>query len=490
MLARARSSLTVLSLKPHDVSTPQGRAKERLRRAALTATTSAISRMIGMSLPVITIPIAVNYLGHEIYGLWIAVSSFIGMFVFADLGLGNGLLTALSRATGRGDVKAQRTLIATTSFLLTGSALVLGIVFFALVPFLPWAAILNAKTPAAASMVEGVVAVMAFCFLLNLPLTTVQRSQMALQQGYQTSLWQCVGSFCGMVVLVVGVKAKLPPVLLVLAISGIPVLITATNWLWFFHRAEPSLRPKLDYFSWQEGKVLVRLGIAFLVISILTTVGMYADNLIIAHVCGLKTVTIYSVPASMALILGAVINMICAPMWVANGEALARGDVDWVRQNTARLIKASVSFVSFGAMCLVMFGPPVLRLWLGNEFIVSRWLLAGLGASAVLVSASAPYFVVLNGASMISPQVKIFLLFTPIVLVAKIVSVKVLGVTGIPFANAACYAAIVLPSVATLCRDVLRGDGPGTIIAPVAGESPPVPIRAGASLVSMERISK
>ncbi len=429
--------------------------------------------MIGMALPVITIPIALNYLGHEIYGLWVAVSSFIGMFVFADLGLGNGLLTALSRATGRGDVKAQQRLISTTSCLLAGSALLLGIVFIVLLPFLPWADILNARTPAAASTVKGVVAVIAFCFLLNLPLTTVQRSQMALQEGYLTSLWQCVGSFCGMAVLLLGVRAKLAPALLVFGISAMPLIITATNWWWFFHKAQPTLRPRFEYFSWEESGVLIRVGIAFFMLSILSAVGMYADNLIIAQVCDLKTVTIYSVPARMALMLGAIINMICAPMWVANGEALARGDVDWVRKNTARLIKASVMFTAFGTICLVIVGPPVLRLWLGNEFIVSRWLLLGLGASAVLVSASAPYFVVLNGAGIIAPQVKIFLVFTPVVLVAKIFFGKWFGPTGISFANAACYAVIVLPAVVILCRDVLRHETKLTIIATKTAGSHP-----------------
>jgi O-antigen/teichoic acid export membrane protein len=490
MLAKGRSMLRLLNLKPHDVSTAPGRAEERLRRAALFASTAGVSKLIAMALPIITIPIALNYLGQEIYGLWITVSSFIGMFVFADLGLGNGLLTALSRATGRGDVKAQQRLISTTTFLLAGSALVLGIVFFALLPFLPWAAILNARTPAAASTVEGVVAVIAFCFLLNLPLSTVQRSQLALQEGYLTNLWQCLGSFCAMAGLLLGVKAKLPPALLVLAISGMPLLITAANWWWFFHRAQPSLRPKLEHFSRQEGGVLLRVGAAFLILSILSAVGMYSDNIIIAQVCDLKTVTIYSVPARITLMLGAIINMICVPMWVANGEALARGDIDWVRQNTARLLKVSVFFTTFAAIGLIVIGPPVLRLWLGNDFVVSRWLLLGLAASAVLVSASAPYFVVLNGASIISPQVKIFLVFTPIVLVAKIVLGKWFGPTGIAFANAACYALIVLPAVVTLCRKVLGKNNPRSTTT--AGEAgfPLAPSGAEALLNCTERNSK
>jgi len=458
VLAKGRSLLGLLSLKPNDVSTKEGRARERLRRAALTATTSAAARMIAMAVPIVTVPLTLGYLGQEIYGLWITVGSFIGMFVFADLGLGNGLLTSLSRATGRGDTKAQQKLVSTTALLLTGAAIALGIVFFALLPFLPWPALLNARTPEAQSTAEGVVAAIAFCFLINLPLTTVQRTQMALQEGYQTNVWQSVGSVVGIGALVLGVRAKLPPALLILMISGMPLVITGANWWWYFHRVEPSLRPRFECFSWPEARALLRVGVGFFVVSTLGTLGMYADNVIIAHTCDLKSVTVYSVPARVCLILSAVVNMICTPMWAANGEALARGDLDWVRKNTARLLKASMAFTILASLALVILGPPLLRVWLGDDFEVSRWLLIGLGASAVLTSASAPFFMLLNGAGMISPQVKIFLVFTPVVLALKIALAKSFGPTGVSFANAACYAALVLPPAVFLARRVLRGN--------------------------------
>jgi O-antigen/teichoic acid export membrane protein len=425
-----------------------------------------------MALPIFAIPITLNYLGTEIYGLWLTVSSFVGMFVFADLGLGNGLLTALSRATGQVDIKAQQRVISTTAFMLTGIALVLGMVFFAVLPFLPWMAILDAKTPAAGSVVQGFVAAIAFCFLINLPLSTVQRSQMALQEGYQTSLWQCLGSICGIAVLLIGVKVKLAPTLLVLAISGMPLLITGLNWISFFYLAQPELRPRLEHFCLQEGKLLIGVGICFLIISVLTGLGMQADSFIIAHLCSLKAVTIYSVPSRMAMILSAMINMICAPMWVANGEAIVRGDVDWVRQNTARLIKASVLFTSIAATSLVVIGPPVLHIWLGDGFAVSRWLFVGLGGGAILLSASAPSFMVLNAAGIVSPQIKVFLFFTPVVLLAKIAAAKLFGFTAIPFANALCYGVIVLPAATILCREILRRDAPGPITAKLARTPP------------------
>jgi hypothetical protein len=107
---------------------------------------------------------------------------------------------------------------------------------------------------------------------------------------------------------------------------------------------------------------------------------------------------------------------------------------------------------------MVILGPPVLRLWLGSAFVASRWLLLGLAASAIIVSAAVPFFMVLNGAGggAILRQAKIYCVYTPIVLVTKIVFAKLFGIAGIPFANAICYALIMLPLLATLYREVIR----------------------------------
>ena len=455
-LSAVRGVASLLRLSPFDVSTAEGRGRERIRRAALTAITAATARIISMATPLVTFPIVINYLGHEIYGLWTTASALIGMFVFADLGLGNGLLTALSRATGRGDLREQQVLVSTTAFILAIVALALGVAFWGSFPFLPWATCLNAKTPSAVSVAASVVAVIASCFLVNLPLATVQRAQSALQEGFQTNLWQCVGSLCGVAAVVVGVKSRLQPVMLILTLSVAPLLITCANWWYFFHRSQPSLQPRLRCVSWDKGRVLLRTGIAFFTISILTTLGMYADNIIIAHVCGLKSVTIYSVPWRFGLIFGSIVNMICAPMWVANGEALARGDVAWVHRNTRRLVKLTVSSTAFAAIAMTVLGPPFLRLWLGDEFNVSYLLLIGIGVSFVLTSVTAPYFVLLNGAGLVAPQVKMFLIFAPVAVIAKIGSAILFGAVGVPLANAVCYGVIVLPAVLALSKKVFH----------------------------------
>ena len=445
-------------LTPFDTSTPEGRAKERVRRAAITSLTAALAKMVSLGTPLISIPIMLHYLGQEIYGLWMTTSSFVGMFLFADLGLGNGLITSFSRATGRGDLKAQQELVSSAAFMLACIALALGLVFYSVCPFLPWAAILNAKSATVSAEATGVVVALSLPFLLNIPLNIVQRTQMAMQEGYQSNLWQCLGSFCSLAIMFLGVNAQLSPAWLLFAVTVVPVFITCLNWWYFFYRSYPLLKPKFKCFSIIQGRALLQIGLGFFLVSLLSTIGMYADNIIVAHIQDLKNVAVYSIASRIMLILVAIVNLTCAPMWSANGEALARGDLAWVRSNTKKLALLAGVGTGLIGLFLIVFGPMITRIWLGPDFEISRFLLFAMGAGVVTASCAAPYFMVLNAAGIIYSQVKLFLIFTPLVIVAKLAMGHVYGPSGIALAGFFCYLIILLPGSVFLSKRALKSD--------------------------------
>ncbi len=75
----------------------------------------------------------------------------------------------------------------------------------------PWGRVFNTKTTAATIAAPGIVLGLSLCFIVNLPLTVVQRAQLAIQQGYESNLWQCVGALLGMASVFLGVALKLGP---------------------------------------------------------------------------------------------------------------------------------------------------------------------------------------------------------------------------------------------------------------------------------------
>ena len=109
---------SVLRFKPFDTSTDDGRSKERYRRVVLTAGSSFVSKGVTILTGLISVPLTVHYLGAERYGLWMTISSTIAFLTFADLGLGNGLLNAVSKANGLDDQADATTAVSSAFFML------------------------------------------------------------------------------------------------------------------------------------------------------------------------------------------------------------------------------------------------------------------------------------------------------------------------------------------------------------------------------------
>ena len=89
------------------------------------------------------VPFALDYLGPERYGVWLTISSFVGLLAFSDLGLGNGLLTAISKSQGRNDEPATKSYVASGFLMLSGAAVALAAAFMIVWSTVDWARVFN-----------------------------------------------------------------------------------------------------------------------------------------------------------------------------------------------------------------------------------------------------------------------------------------------------------------------------------------------------------
>ena len=121
--------IALIRSKPFDTTTESGRSQERHRRIVLTAIASIAERGAGILTTLLVVPLTLRFLGDERYGLWMAITSLIGMVGFANLGLGNGLLNMIADAHGRDDPQAARRFVSNAFALLVPVALVVVIGF-------------------------------------------------------------------------------------------------------------------------------------------------------------------------------------------------------------------------------------------------------------------------------------------------------------------------------------------------------------------------
>ena len=455
-LSAVREAASLIRLQPFDVTTPEGRSKERLRRAALTALAAGLCQAVSLMTPLVTIKVTLGYLGAERYGLWMTLTSLVGMLGFFELGLGNGLVTCICRARGREDLSTIRRAATGTLELLMMFAAFLFLCAVITWPLVPWGRLLNATTPQGSNDAEAGVAICLLLFIISLPLCVVYRVQAGFQEGYRSQLWQISARIAGMVVVVMAAKAHASFPIFLLTAGLVSPLVLFLNGLVYFGWQRPSVRPRLQDWDGATARLMLKQGQWFLVLSVIRVVALQVDNLIVAQEQGLGSVASYSIPARVFEMISVVGGMIFQPMWAANGEALARGEVMWVRRTTARISLLGSSLTLAAGCAFIVLAGPVFRIWLGRMLELNYPLMTGFAVWTSLLCFAGPYFMVLNGANVMRPQVLVFGVFAVLSISLKYVGVRFFGAWAIPWANVIPYAVIVLPFALCESKKILK----------------------------------
>lgn len=426
--------LTLRALRaPIDRSTPEGRARERLRRLTLSAGASAAAKLVTIATSLISIPLTLHYLGAEQYGIWLVITSFTVMLSFADMGLGNGILNAVAKAHGLGDRRAIREIVSSGYFMLIGVALVLLAGFAVAYPFVPWFRIFNTATPQGRAAAGPALAVFITCFALTIPGSVVQKVQIGLQQGFVNSAWQALGSLLGLIAVLAVIWLHGSLAALVCALVGAPLIAMALNTASFFRREGADLRPSLRDISPAAIRDTGGVGFLFFMIQLIGSIKYGSDTLVLAQVSGAAAVLQYAVPERLFAIISMIIAMVMAPLWPAYGEAISRGDGAWVRRTFRRSVVTAALAAGGMSTVLVLLGPFLIRHWVGTAVHPSMLLIAGLGAWRIVEACGNATAFYMNGANLMRVQMWIAAATAVAMILLKIGLIHVIGPAGLPW---------------------------------------------------------
>jgi O-antigen/teichoic acid export membrane protein len=418
----------------------------RSRRLLFGIIGGALGRSVSLLAPFLIMPAMLRYLGDAHFGIWMTAVSITSMAQFSDLGIGNGLLTRLSAFLGRDDIVSARTDVSSAYAILALLALFLMVVTSAL---LFVSSIFSFVPALTAPGTIAIIAVVFGTFFASIPASVIQRIMYARQQVMLSNLWQIVGALFAVICCWTAIALKLAPWVAVLG-YGLPAIFSLIVSALLYFIKHPELRPRLAKVSKESGRALLALGLRFLALGILTSVALNADNLIIAINAGAHSVTQYSVPAKIGSLLGLVITTLFLPLWPANGEALARGDLQWVRANTRRMVWIGVGVVATTAMALALAGNWIIHLWMGRSFENQQEILGFLGALSIAMAIASPYQMVLNSLELIRPQIFAAGTYLAISVTIKFIFVTPATLWIMPLISLSVYMLTILP-ISYLC---------------------------------------
>jgi O-antigen/teichoic acid export membrane protein len=429
----------IFQFTPHDTSNEQGKSHERYRRILLTGGSTAIVKIFSALINLITVPLTVNYLGAERYGLWMAISSVIALMSFADLGLGNGLLNAVSKANARNNKQEAQTAVSSTFFILVGVSTVLFLVFISIFPFISWQHVFNVQSALAIQESGPAMMALVVIFLINIPLGIVERIQSGYQEGFKFQLWLILGSLLSLTGILICIYFKSGLVWLVLSFSGGQLLATILNGIYLFGKKRNYLLPKLKYFNWPVGKSLINSGMIFFLLGFFTLIANTSDDIIIAQTLGASSVAGYEIVKKLFL-FSMFTQFIIQPLWPAFAEAIESGDFGWARKTVKKGLYLSISCAAIISLPLLLFGKQIIAIWVSAHYIPSWSLLLGFYVFVLLGNYGGVMSTFLNSGPLLAKQIKMIGLAGVSSVLLKIFLSLKFGVSGIIWATVFGYS--------------------------------------------------
>lgn len=421
----------------------------RARRLAAAVVAGMGGRLAMLIAPLLATPIMLHYFGDADFGIWATSVSITSLAVFADLGIGNGLLTRIAGAFGKDSTDEINRYTASAYFTL--GTLAVALIALTTIGYFFYLWFGHSSNASSAAIVFSVLVI----FFAGLPASIFHNLMYGLQKVPTSNFFLTIGSALGLVGCLLAVHFAVAPWVVATAYSLPPVIVSFVGTAWFFYR-NPKYRPRATSVQGHYVRDLLTLSSHFFILSILTAIGLNIDNLIISINAGPEAVTAYSIPARLGSVLGLLILTLFMPLWGANGEALAKGEFLWVKRSTQRMSLFGCLLVIACGAIMILLANKIIMLWVGRAFADQNIILMSVVATSTVVAFTSPYSMVLNALGRAKLQIWPWLAFVLLSVPLKYAFVGpqtlwlAAAITGL------VYAAVVTPTIVNAARRQLR----------------------------------
>ncbi|MXV14242.1 lipopolysaccharide biosynthesis protein [Hufsiella ginkgonis] len=374
------------------------------------------------------LPLMLEKLGQNTFGIWMVISSSVGLMGFLDLGLGSALMNYIAFNSDR---KADVVKFIKTAYMIQFCFIgILLIVLQLSFAHIPWDGILNIRQPGA--NVLRAVAITVTCFLVNLVTSTIYAIQKGLQKSYTANAWLLAGTIIYLLLLWL-VLMKNPALEWIALVNfGVPVVVSLVNSVLFLYKEQVFSQAFISRnISWREMKLFTGDSALLLFLQLAAMICFQTDCLILAHYTTYAGVAQFTVAAKIFAIPMVILGVYLQSLWPAYAKAFSDGNWAWIK----RVFLNSLFFAFLGAVIFVaaigLSKDLLVKYWLSGQMQISAALLAAFGLWAVVNSIDSNIATLLNGLKKLKLQAFWALIMVMANLTFSILLVKSYGVPGV-----------------------------------------------------------
>ena len=433
------------------------RSEDRHKKIIKTAWTGLITRAISIAVSFLMVSLAINYLGKEQYGLWIAVSSLVAMFGFMDGGAGNAVINLVAYSKGEKNNDLAK-IVSTSFFSLMGLAILSCLLFLAIFPFVSWGWLMGVQELKLSQELNLVVIIVGLFFFLNMFVTLIGKIQRGLQEGNLDNFWACIGTLLSLIFVYFAIQKNTGLIGFVAAFLGGSMFAYLLSNIHYFFFIRKDLMPRMRLVDGKIAKNLFKVGGMFFVLQIAATIQGQADNVIIANMLGAGEVSVYAICMKLFLMIPMVLGLLLTPLWPAYREAFTSGDTQWVKHIFLKSIRWSL-FVSIpSAIILFLIGAKFIEIWVGQDSVPSSNLLMGCSIWLIFMCLGNALAVFLNGLQLVRIQIIVATTSAFMNIMLSVWLIPIMGVSGAVFGSVISYFIFTLIPYFIIIRKMIANN--------------------------------
>lgn len=349
------------------------------------------------------VPLTINYVDSENYGIWLTLSSMVAWMSFFNIGLNNGLKNKLCEALANNDFFMGRKYVSTTYALLFIIFIPLMMLLLIVVPYVDWYSLLNVSESIGKSLLASICILVVY-FSLNFILSTIEVVLQADQNPAYGSLLNFIQQLISLVIIgVLTLTTEGDLLNLCIALCAAPLFISCIFNVLLFTGKYKRIAPTFSGIDFKVVPSLLNLGLKFFVIQIAGIVQYQMSNFLILKYIGASEVTIYNIAYRYISVLWMVWSIMTTPIWAAVTDAIAKEDYEWIKNVQKRYLKFLFLFTVVGVV-MVVISPIVYNIWIGDKMVIPSILTAFVFVYIWVMMFGNVYVSILNGAGLLNLQ--------------------------------------------------------------------------------------
>lgn len=411
----------------------QNKNRTKLYFAQLKGT--VIYKVLALAASFLIVPIMLNYLGVELYGVWSTLLSIIMWIVYFDLGIGNGMRNKVGVSLAKNKTTLARKYISTAYIVLSIFSFTMFCLFLFVKDFVDWQTVFN-TVQLSSNALGDTVTIVLFFILLHFVLSLAIQIYFSIHKSEMSVFYQFFFNWLVLATTTFLYFYTETNMLLLAAAYGISMLIAILCVSYLLFNKHKKLIPSFYYFDKTKIKSLFGVGSQFFIIQLSLLIILSTDKIIITQLFGPAEVSYYDILFKLFTIILILHNLIMSPMWSSFTDAYTKNDIRWIKKTLKNLNYLMLPFIILVA-ALIITAPYIISMWIGKEFNTNQTLIYGMGMFSIFMIWNNIYGNFSNGISRMKVQLISYLVGAVINIPLSIFFGKYIfeGVEGVIFAS-------------------------------------------------------